>query len=39
MGGRNSRRHSTKGFSKNVEVALTSHQMLEVLSFCDRGRV
>ena len=38
MGGRNSRRHSTKGFSKNVEVAETSYQMLEVLSVCDRER-
>ena len=26
-------------FSENVEVAKTSYQMLEVLSFCDRERV
>ena len=34
-----SRRRSTTSFSKNVEVAETSYQMLEVLSFCDRERV
>ena len=34
-----SRRHSTTSFSENVEVAETSYQMLEVLSFCDRERV
>ena len=31
-------RHSTTSFSKNVDVAETSYQMLEVLSFCDRER-
>ena len=34
-----SRRQSTMSFSENVEVAETSYQMLEVLSFCDRERV
>ena len=38
-GKRGSRRHSTASFSENVEVAKTSYQMLEVLSFCDRERV
>ena len=38
-GKRGSRRHSTTSLSKNVEVAETSYQMLEVLSFCDRERV
>ena len=38
-GKRGSRRHSTRSFSENVEVAETSYQMLEVLSFCDRKRV
>ena len=38
-GARGSRRHSTTSFSKNVEVAKTSYQMLEVLTFCDRDRV
>ena len=38
-GKRGSRRHSTTSFSENVEVAETSYQMLEVLSFCDRERV
>ena len=36
MGKHGSRRHSTKSF---VEVAETSYQMFEVLSFCDRERV
>ena len=36
---RGSRRHSTTSFSENVEVAKTSYQMLEVLSFYDRERV
>ena len=39
LGKRGSRRHSTTSFSKNVEVAEKSYQMLEVLSFCDRERV
>ena len=34
-----SRRQSTMSFSENVEVAETSYQMLEVLSFCDREMV
>ena len=34
-----SRRHSTTSFSENVEVAETSYQMLEVLSFCHQERV
>ena len=38
-GKRDSRRYSTTSFSENVEVAETSYQMLEVLSFCDRERV
>ena len=38
-GKRGSRRHSTTSFSENVEVAGTSYQMLNVLSFCDRERV
>ena len=38
-GKRGSRRHSTTSLSENVEVAETSNQMLEVLSFCDRERV
>ena len=38
-GKRGSRRHSTTRFSENVEVAETSYQMLEVLSFCDQERV
>ena len=33
-GKRESRRHSTKGFSENAVVAGTSYKMLEVLSFC-----
>ena len=33
-----SRRHSTTGFSENVEVKGTSWQMLEVLSVCDWER-
>ena len=37
-GKRDSRRHSTKSFSENVVVAGTSYQILEVKSFCDRGR-
>ena len=35
-GKRGSRRHSTTSLSENVELAETSYQMLEVLSFCDR---
>ena len=35
-GKRDSRRHSTTGWGKNVEVEETSYQMLEVLSFFDR---
>ena len=35
-GKRCSRRHSTTSLSENVELAETSYQMLEVLSFCDR---
>ena len=38
-GKRGSRRHSTTSFSQNVEVAETTYQMLEVLSFRDRERV
>ena len=38
-GKRGSRRHSTTSFSENVEVAETSYQMLQVLSFFDRERV
>ena len=38
-GKRGSRRHSTTSFTKNVQVAETSYQMLVVLSFCDRKRV
>ena len=38
-GKRDSRRYSTTSFSENVEVAETSYQMLEVLSFCDQERV
>ena len=38
-GKRGSRRHSTTSFSENVEVAETSYQMLEVLSFCHQERV
>ena len=38
-GKRDSRRHSTTSFSENVEVAETSYQMLEVLSFCHQERV
>ena len=35
-GERDSRRHSTTGFSENVaEVTETSYEMLEVLLFCD----
>jgi len=33
-----SRRHSTTSFSKNVAVAKTSYQILEILSFSDRER-
>ena len=36
VGKRDSRRHSTTGFSENVVVAGTSYQLLEVLSFCYR---
>ena len=35
-GKRDSRRHCITSFSENFEVAETSHQMSEVLSFCDR---
>ena len=38
-GKRGSRHHPTTSFSENVEVAETSYQMLEVLSFCDQERV
>ena len=38
MGKRDSRRHSTTGFSENVVVAGTSYQILDVLSFCYRER-
>ena len=38
-GKRGSRRHCTTSFSENVEVAETSYQMLDVLSFCDQERV
>ena len=38
-GKRGSRCHPTTSFSENVEVAATSYQMLEVLSFCDLERV
>ena len=38
-GKRDSRRYSTTSFSENVEVAETSYQMLEVLSFRDQERV
>ena len=31
-------RHSSAGFSENVEVAETSQQRLDVSSFCERGR-
>ena len=35
-GKRDSRRHSTSGFSENVaEVTETSYEMLKVLLFCD----
>ena len=34
-----SRRYSITGFSENAVVAETSHQILEVLSFCDQERV
>ena len=37
-GKRDSRRHSTTGFSKNVLVVGTSYHMLEMLSLCDRER-
>ena len=33
-----SRRLSTTSFSESVEVAKTSYQMLEILSFSDRAR-
>ena len=33
-----SRRHSTTSFSKSVEVAGTSYQMLELLAFCNQER-
>ena len=33
-----SRRQSTASFSKNIVVAKTSYQMLEILSFSDRER-
>ena len=35
-GKRGSRRYSTTSLSENVEMAETSYQMLEVLSFFDR---
>lgn len=35
---RDSRRHSFMSFGENVVVAETSHQMIEVLSFCKRQR-
>ena len=38
-GKRGSRRHSARSFSEDVEVAETSYQILDVLSFCDRERV
>ena len=38
VGKRNSRRHSTMGFSENVLVADRGSQMLEFLSCCDRER-
>ena len=37
-GKRSSCRQSTTSFSENVVVAKTSYQMLEILSFSDRGR-
>ena len=37
-GKRDSRRHSTTGFSVNAEVEETSYLPLEVLSLCDRER-
>ena len=37
-GKRGSRRHFTTSFSENVEVAETSYQMLEILSFSDREK-
>ena len=37
-GKRGSRRHSTTSFSKNVVVAGTSYEMLEVLAFCNWER-
>ena len=39
MGKRGSHCHSTTSFRKNVVVAGTSYQMLEVLPFCDWERV
>ena len=35
---RRSRRHFSKGFQKNVAVAKTSAQKLEVSPFCDREK-
>ena len=37
-GKRDSRRHSTTGFSVNAEVEEKSYLALEVLLFCDRER-
>ena len=37
-GKRDSRRHCTTSFRESVVVAEASHQMLEVLSFCNRER-
>ena len=38
-GKRDSRRHSTSGFSENVaEVTETSYEMLKVLLFCDEEK-
>ena len=37
-GKRDGRRHSIMSFSEYVVVAETSHQMVEVLSFCKRQR-
>ena len=35
---RDSRRHFTKGFRKNIVVAEICYQLLEVLSLCDGER-
>ena len=37
-GKRDSRRHSTTGFSVNAKVEEKSYLLLEVLLFCDRER-